>query len=637
MALIALQDISLNLYGRPLFDHSELYIETGDRVCLIGRNGVGKSTLLNVIAGLHSPDSGQVVYQQGTRLGYMPQEVPRHWQGSVFDVVAESMGDVGKALSVAHKMSIGLSHTLDANTIASAEHLLSTGEGWEKQGDIESVINHLGLSKESDFATLSGGKKRRVALARALLTSEHLLLDEPTNHLDIHTIQWLEDFLIRRARTLVFISHDRSFARRLATRMVEIDRGNLYSYNCKYDQYLDRRENRLHDEEVRNAHFDKKLAQEEIWIRQGIKARRTRNMGRVRALLAMREERAQRRVKQGSVTMQMEVAERSGKIVLEARGLGFTWEDGHQVVRDVNTIIQRGDRIGIIGDNGTGKTTLLRLLLGELQPTDGEVRQGTRLEVLYFDQLRETLNPEDSVMDAVAEGSEIVTVNGHNKHVASYLQDFLFESDRLRVPVSTLSGGERNRLLLAKLFTRPSNLLIMDEPTNDLDVETLELLEEMLDAYQGTVLLVSHDREFLDNLVTSTLALEGDGLVHDYVGGYTDWLRQRDDISKNKKTALSKKPTSERFKGSNKRKLSYKEQQEQKNLQKELDALPKALEKLELEQAELEAKLADDTLFSKKPDEFNAIVTRLPLVEAEQIALLERFEEVENRLKELEI
>ena len=636
MALIALQDISINLYGRPLFDHSELYIESGDRLCLVGRNGAGKSTLINVIAGLRKPDSGSVIYQQGTRLGYMPQEVPQQWQGSIFDVVAESMGDVGKALCVAQKISMGQSDNVSPADLALGEDLLSTGEGWEKLGDIESVIGHLGLDKDADFSTLSGGKKRRVALARALLTSEHLLLDEPTNHLDIQTIQWLEDFLMRRARTLIFISHDRSFARRLATRMVEVDRGHIYSYACKYDQFLERRENRLHDEEVRNAHFDKKLAQEEVWIRQGVKARRTRNMGRVRALQTMREERSQRRIKQGSVTMQMESAERSGKIVLEARNMSFAWGDGFEVFRDVNTIIQRGDRIGIIGDNGTGKTTLLRLLLGSLQPTSGDVRHGTRLEVLYFDQLRETLNPTDTVMDAVAEGNDTVTVNGQNKHVAGYLQDFLFESDRLRAPVGTLSGGERNRLLLAKLFTRPSNVLIMDEPTNDLDVETLELLEEMLDAYQGTVLLVSHDREFLDNLVTSTLALEGDGLVHDYVGGYTDWMNQRGSVAgKHKKNALTSKPEIVQTKTDSKRKLSNKEQQEQKALQAELDAFPISLEKLEKEQTELEAKLADDTLFGKNPDMFNATVKRLPLLEAEQIALLERFEQVEQRLKEL--
>ena len=636
MALIALQDISLNLYGRPLFNHSELYIEAGDRLCLVGRNGAGKTTLINIIAGLRKPDSGNVIYQQGTRLGYMPQEVPQQWQGSIFDVVAESMGETGKALCVAQKISMGQEHSFNAADLALGEDLLSTGEGWEKLGDIESVIGHLGLDKDADFATLSGGKKRRVALARALLTSEHLLLDEPTNHLDIQTIQWLEDFLMRRARTLIFISHDRSFARRLATRMVEVDRGNIYSYACKYDQFLERRENRLHDEEVRNAHFDKKLAQEEAWIRQGVKARRTRNMGRVRALQDMRAERAQRRIKQGSVSMQMESADRSGKIVLEARNMNFSWGDGFEVFRDVNTIIQRGDRVGIIGENGTGKTTLLRLLLGEIQPTSGIVRQGTRLEVLYFDQLRETLNPNDMVMDAVADGNDMVIVNGQNKHVAGYLQDFLFESDRLRVPVSTLSGGERNRLLLAKLFTRPSNVLIMDEPTNDLDVETLELLEEMLDAYQGTVLLVSHDREFLDNLVTSTLALEGDGLVHDYVGGYTDWLNQRvGPVTKNKKNALTAKPAIAQENTATKRKLSYKEQQEKESLQAELEAFPSNLEKLEKEQVELEAKLADDALFSKNPEMFNATVKRLPLVEAEQIALLERFEHVEQRLQEL--
>ncbi|MDD2966076.1 MAG: ATP-binding cassette domain-containing protein [Desulfovibrionaceae bacterium] len=637
MALIALQDISLNLYGRPLFDHCDLHVEIGDRLCLVGRNGAGKSSLLNIMAGLKRPDTGSVIYQQGTVLGYMPQEVPLQWQGSVFGVVAEVMGEAGKALAAAHAMALGTA-ALSTAERGAAESLMSTGEGWEKQADIETVLNHLGLDGDADFATLSGGKKRRVALARALLTSQDLLLDEPTNHLDIHTIEWLEEFLLRRARTLVFISHDRAFARRLATKMAEVDRGHIYAYACNADQFAERRELRLNEEEQQRYHFDKKLAQEEAWIRQGIKARRTRNMGRVRALQAMRVERAARRVQQGNVRLQVEQAERSGKLVLEASAVSFCWEDGYEVFHDFSTIIQRGDRIGLIGDNGAGKTTLLRVLLGELQPTKGTVRQGTRLEISYFDQLRDTLNPDETVMYAVAEGNDVVTIGGQNKHVASYLQDFLFESDRLRVPVSTLSGGERNRLLLAKLFTKPSNLLVMDEPTNDLDVETLELLEEMLDQYQGTVLLVSHDRAFLDNLVTSTLVLEGDTLVHEYVGGYTDWLRQREEpqpAPKEEKSAAPRPTPAPVQEMPKKRKLSFKEQQQRKAWEEELAALPAQLRALEAEQAALEAQLADSSLFSRDPQSFNHAVARQPQVEEAQLALLERWEELEANLAAL--
>jgi ABC transport system ATP-binding/permease protein len=635
MALIALQDISLNLYGRPLFDHCDLHVEIGDRLCLVGRNGAGKSSLLNIMAGLKRPDTGSVIYQQGTVLGYMPQEVPLQWQGSVFGVVAEVMGEAGKALAAAHAMALGTA-ALSTAERGAAESLMSTGEGWEKQADIETVLNHLGLDGDADFATLSGGKKRRVALARALLTSQDLLLDEPTNHLDIHTIEWLEEFLLRRARTLVFISHDRAFARRLANKMAEVDRGHIYAYACNADQFAERRELRLNEEEQQRYHFDKKLAQEEAWIRQGIKARRTRNMGRVRALQAMRVERAARRVQQGNVRLQVEQAERSGKLVLEANAVSFYWEDGYEVFHDFSTIIQRGDRIGLIGDNGAGKTTLLRVLLGELQPTKGTVRQGTRLEISYFDQLRDTLNPDETVMYAVAEGNDVVTIGGQNRHVASYLQDFLFESDRLRVPVSTLSGGERNRLLLAKLFTKPSNLLVMDEPTNDLDVETLELLEEMLDQYQGTVLLVSHDRAFLDNLVTSTLVLEGDKLVHEYVGGYTDWLRQREEPQPEAREEKNAAPRPTPVQDiSKKRKLSFKEQQQRKAWEEELAALPAQLSALEAEQAVLEAQLADSSLFSRDPQAFNHAVARQPQVEEAQLALLERWEELEANLAAL--
>ena len=526
MALLSLQGVTLNLGGKTLLDTADLHVEQGERVCLVGRNGVGKSSLMALLSGDLTPDGGTIVRTPGVTFGHMPQAVPDHWSGPVFGVVASGLGKEGEALAAAHLIATGREDQLSAAKLALARNLLQTGEGWERHGDILEAINQLGLDPEADFATLSGGNKRRVALARALVASENLLLDEPTNHLDIKTIAWLEDFLVRRVKTFVFISHDRAFVRRLATRIVEVDRSQLYSYACTFDQFLERREERLDAEEKQAAVFDKKLAQEEAWIRQGIKARRTRNMGRVRALQAMRSERMARVSRQGVVSMLAQEAERSGKLVIEAKQAGFAYPDGYRVFNAFSTIIQRGDRIGLIGNNGVGKTTLLRLLLGELEPTEGSIRHGTRLEVSYFDQLRSSLDPEKSVMDNVANGNDTVTINGQQRHVASYLMDFLFESDRLRVPVHTLSGGERNRLLLAKLFTMPSNLLVLDEPTNDLDVETLELLEELLASYSGTVLMVSHDREFLDGLVDRVYEF-GHGKVTECLGGIYEFLEKK--------------------------------------------------------------------------------------------------------------
>lgn len=635
MALLSLQSVTLNLGGKTLLDGVDLHIEQGERVCLVGRNGVGKSSLMTLLSGELKPDGGTIVRAPGVPFGHMPQAVPERWTGPVFGVVAAGMGLIGRELAAAHFIATGRESLLDSEERQLAARLLETGDGWERYGEVLGVVNQLGLNPDADFQTLSGGNRRRAALARALVAAEDLLLDEPTNHLDIRTIAWLEDFLVRRIRTLVFISHDRAFARRLATRIVELDRSRLYSYACGYDQYLERREMRLDAEEKQAAAFDRKLAQEEAWIRQGIKARRTRNMGRVRALLAMREERKARVARQGVAIMTAQEAERSGKLVLEARRAGFMYPDGYRVFSDFSTIIQRGDRVGLIGDNGAGKTTLLRVLLGELEPTEGSVRQGTRLEVSYFDQLRETLDPEKSVMENVAEGNDTVEINGQRRHVASYLTDFLFESSRLRVPVHTLSGGERNRLLLAKLFTRPSNVLVLDEPTNDLDVETLELLEELLAGYSGTVLMVSHDREFLDNLVTMTLALEGDGQVHEYVGGYTDWLRQRPEPQAASADAASKPRGVRPPAKIGPRKLSFKEQREQELLQKELEALPDKLAGLEAEQQRLEIALADPDFFSRDPEAFNAAAARMAELDDEQTETLVRWETVEARLAEL--
>ena len=636
MALLSLPNAELTLGNKQLLDHTDIFVEQGDRLCIVGRNGVGKSSLLSVLAGRIPLDAGERHAEPGIRIGYVQQAVPEQWKGSVFSVTADALGEEGHLLAAAHLIASDRRDLLSPDLARKADAVMAHGEVWERHGEVLGVINSLGLSPESDFATLSGGTKRRVALARALIASDVLLLDEPTNHLDISTISWLEEYLARQSRTLVFISHDRAFVRRLASRIVELDRTKLYSYSCGFDTYLERREERLHAEDMQNAVFDKKLAQEEIWIRQGIKARRTRNMGRVRELIKMREARAERKARLGTATLNVQEAERSGKLVVEMKHVSFSWPDGYRVFQDASVIIQRGDKIGLIGDNGVGKTTFLRVLLGQLAPSSGTVRLGTNLEIAYFDQLRDTLDDSKSVMDSVADGNDRVTIDGEPRHVASYLQDFLFDSSRLRTPVGLLSGGERNRLLLARLFTRPSNLLVLDEPTNDLDTETLELLEEMLASYKGTVIVVSHDRAFLDELVTSTIALEGDGLVREYVGGYTDWLRQRQTREEEKSSASSSK-AGWKENAPKKRRLSYKEQREQEQLLKERDELPARLDALEQEQKALEEALADPDLFSRDPEDFNKKIARLPQVEEEQLALLERSDAIEARLKELEI
>lgn len=617
MAFLSMQGVTLNLGGKPLLDAADLSVEVGERLCLAGRNGAGKSSLLALLDGQRAPDSG-IIVRPGTPIGHMPQDVPEHWSGPVFSLVAEVLGEEGRALAAAH---------------AGADHGQRVG-GWERYGEVLGVIHHLGLDPDAEFVALSGGTRRRVALARALVRSEDLILDEPTNHLDIATITWLEDFLLRKARTLIFVSHDRAFAGRLATRVVEIDRGKLYSYSCGFDRYPERREERLAAEEQACRLFDKKLAREEAWIRQGIKARRTRNMGRVRALEAMRVERAERRDKQGNVRMAAQEAGRSGKLVIEADDVAFAYPGQAPLFRNFSTIIQRGDRVGLIGDNGAGKTTLLRVLLGELPPTEGAVCLGTNLHISYFDQLRASLDPEENIMRSVAEGNDVVTVGGDTRHVAGYLQDFLFTPDRLRLPVKALSGGERNRLLLAKLFTRPSNVLVLDEPTNDLDTETLELLEELLTDYSGTVLVVSHDRRFLDNLVTSVITLEGDGRAREYVGAYTDWLRQRPAPSPARNTGKTPRPVP-RSAPAKARKRTFKEQREFEQLTSELKALPERLDALEREQKDLETLLADPDLFTRDQAAFIRTTERLAALEEEQTQALLRWELVEQRLKEL--
>lgn len=597
MTLLSLRDVHHGFGGDPLLDGVDLRIEAGERVCLVGRNGTGKSTLLKIINGQITPDDGLVTRRQALCVAELGQEVPAGETGTVFSVVSSGLGELGELIVAYHSASVRVSHgELDAlDAMGRLQHELESAGGWEIEQRVETVLSRLELDGDAVFGDLSGGMKRRVMLARALVQApDLLLLDEPTNHLDVESIDWLETFLSNFGGALLFITHDRAFLRRLATRIVELDRGSLTSWPGNFDAYEQRKTQALEAEAKHNAEFDRKLAQEEVWIRQGIKARRTRNEGRVRALEKMRAERRARRQRLGTANMRIADGERSGKIVVETTDLCYAW--GSTPIADrLSTMIMRGDRIGIIGPNGCGKSTLLQLLLGQLEPQSGTVRQGTNLEIAYFDQLRSQLDGDATVRDTVAQGSDKVTIGGQSRHVISYLQDFLFTPQRARSPVRSLSGGERNRLLLARLFLRPANLLIMDEPTNDLDVETLELLEELLQGYDGTLLLVSHDREFLDNVVTSTLVFEGDGRIGDYVGGYRDWLRQRSATDTagdpSKPARLSKLAgNAQQSDAQRKRKLSYKEQQE-------LDALPGRIETLENEQESLHQRMAEPTFY----------------------------------------
>jgi ATP-binding cassette subfamily F protein uup len=612
--------------GPPLLTGLNLQLERGDRLCLLGRNGTGKSTLLKLISGELAVDNGDIIRQQGLRVALVSQEVPQGMTGTVFDVVAAGMGEAASLLAdyhqVAHRLVLEGGDLL-LERLASLQKRLEESGGWHLHQEVELLLNRLSLDGELEFTTLSGGNKRRVLLARALAaTPDILVLDEPTNHLDLNTIIWLEEFLLKQVPTLLFVTHDRAFARRVANRVAELDRGKLYAFDCGYDSFIERREELLAAELTKDALFDKKLAEEEAWVRQGIKARRTRNEGRVRALKQMRLERQERRQRVGTVKMKMQEAERSGALVAEAEGVSFSFGD-REIIRNLTTTIVRGDRIGIIGANGAGKTTLLRLLLGQLTPQRGSVQLGSRLEILYVDQLRSQLDLTKSVLENIGDGNDTITINGKSRHIIGYLQDFLFTPDRARSPVQILSGGERNRLLLAKLFIKPSNVLVLDEPTNDLDTETLDLLEELLLEYSGTLLLVSHDREFLNNVVTSTLALEGNGEVREYVGGYDDWLRQASSpsttataelkISENKARPVKERP----------RKLTFKEE-------RELETMPDQLLALESEQQELHAKLSDPAFYRQAGAEISQINTRLTAIDAELAHCYKRWEELET-------
>ncbi|MFP4208385.1 MAG: ATP-binding cassette domain-containing protein, partial [Wenzhouxiangella sp.] len=524
MALISLKDLEFSIGGPLLLDGVDLEIEPGERIALVGRNGAGKSTLLRLIAGDLQPDGGRIEHSPGLRTARLQQEVPSGAAGTVFDQVAAGLGELGQILVDYHHASQG---EYDARRLADLQSKIEAVGGWDLDSRVERVLGQLGMDGNQPFDQLSGGMKRRVLLGQALVVEpDLLLLDEPTNHLDIEAIEWLENLLLQLDTALVFVTHDRRFLKNLATRIIEIDRGRLTSWPGDWDNYLRRSAERAHAEELEHQHFDRRLSEEETWIRQGIKARRTRNEGRVRALERMRRERAQRRERTGTVTLETGLAAPSGKKVIRVEDLQFAWGE-QTIARDFSTTILRGDRVGLIGPNGSGKSTLIGLLLGRITPDRGTVTLGTGLEIAYFDQQRAVLRDDWSAADNVAEGRDFVEINGKARHIIGYLQDFLFTPERARAPISRLSGGERNRLLLARLFACPSNLLVMDEPTNDLDTETLELLEERLAAYPGTLLLVSHDRDFLDRVITSTLALEGNGRIGEYVGGYSDWLRQR--------------------------------------------------------------------------------------------------------------
>ncbi len=627
MPLLSLRRIQLGFGGPLLLDDLDLSIEAGERICLVGRNGTGKSTLMKLLAGEIQADDGEFSLQQGTRIVRLEQEVPTDMHGDVYSVVASALGDISDKLIAYHDAShrVAGGETSAMSDLERLQHELEQAGGWQIRSRVESVLSKLALDGDSEFAALSGGWKRRVLLARALVAEpDILLLDEPTNHLDIRMIEWLEQFLLGFRGTLLFITHDRAFLRRLATRIIELDRGQLQSFPGDYDNYLRRKQEILDAEERQNAEFDKKLAKEEAWIRQGIKARRTRNEGRVRALMKMREQRAARRKRTGKAKMQVEEADISGKVVIKARNIYLNFDD-KKVVNGFSTAIMRGDRVGVLGPNGCGKTTLLRLLLGKLQPQQGTVKTGTNLEIAYFDQLRAQLDEERSVQDNVADGHDQVTIGGKSKHVISYLQDFLFAPERARSPVKALSGGERNRLLLARLFAQPSNLLVLDEPTNDLDVETLDMLEERLMDYNGTLILVSHDRAFLDNVVTSTIVFEGEGVINEYVGGYTDWLRQRAEqqaATTPAKQVIKTEKRNRPARTNRPRKLGF-------NEQRELDALPVEIEQLEEEQAELQARMADSDFYQQDKEIIAEATSRLQEIETGLANKYARWEELE--------
>ena len=597
MALLSLQDVSVSFGGPPLLEKVNLQVEKGERVCLLGRNGEGKTTLLRLISGTIEPDNGVITFPKGTRVAGLSQELPTDLTGSVHEVVAGGLAGVGS--------------------------MLEESQGWQIRQQVDKVLTRLSLEPDVRFETLSVGFRRRTLLAKALVAEpDILLLDEPTNHLDINAIGWVEEFLQKYRGTLILVTHDRVLLQKLATRIIEIDRGRLVNWACGYRTFLERRQAVLDVEEVQRKQFNRRLAKEEEWIRKGIKARRTRNEGRVRALIKMREAQQAQRRQAGSARIQIQEAESTGKLVIEASKISHGY-GGAVFIRAFSTKIIRGDRIGIIGPNGIGKSTLLRILLGEMASDRGRVRTGTKLEVVYFDQLREQLDEDLTVQESVAGGNDTVQINGRQRHVISYLKDFLFTPDRARSPVRTLSGGERNRLLFARLFTRPSNVLVLDEPTNDLDLETLELLEERLLDYTGTILLVSHDRSFINNVVTSTLVFEAGGVITEYAGGYDDWLRQRPRPADKKEPDRGHPSVKRREKKDQPRKLTFKEG-------KELEALPGRIERLEQEQKEQYEQMATPEFYRSPGDGISRARARVEELRQELEGAYERWEELES-------
>ncbi len=625
MALLSLQNVSIAFGGQQLLEQQSLHIEKNQRICLLGRNGTGKTTLLNILSGQLAPDSGNLHREPGLKVSYFSQQIPQEVQGLVFDIIAHGLGTRGELLVRYHREEQRLSRNPKADHAAFTKlhDELDAHHSWSALDAIGKITSHMVLDNDWDYAALSGGQKRRVLLAAALVSEpDVLLLDEPTNHLDIQTIAWMEEFLLRSGVTLLFVTHDRMLVKKLATRIIELDSGRLFDWSCDYETFLLRKQGALENQEKVWETFDKKMAEEEIWIRQGIKARRTRNEGRVKALLKMRAERKARRRKEGAALLKLADARMSGKIVIEALGLTYSYDDA-PLIRDCSTLITRGDKIGIIGPNGCGKTTLINLLLGTLAPQSGTVRQGTNLEITYFDQFREQIDDSKTVWENVLPVGDFVSVDGKQTHIITYLQNFLFTPDRAKTPVCQLSGGERNRLLLARLFTKPANLLVLDEPTNDLDAETLELLEELLVNFTGTILLICHDRMFLNNVVTSTLVFSGNGTIDDYVGGYDDWVAQRPPEPSQAPGTDKKARYKEERKAKQKKKLSFREK-------REIEELPARIEELETEQAALHADMAAPEFYRQPPEDIAAATQRVKDVADEISSTYERWEYLES-------
>jgi len=627
MGLIWINEVSVSFGGPRLLDNATLQIEAGERIGLLGRNGSGKSTLMKLLMGNIAPDSGEIIRSGEIRIAMLPQDVPDDVPGTIYDVVASGGREHLALLREYHDLTLQMSRSGDERLLKKLEqvqHRLETSGAWHYHQQVETMIARTELDENAEFRTLSAGMKRRVFLAKALVSEpDLLLLDEPTNHLDINAILWLEDFLLKFEKTLMLVTHDRAFLQRLATRIVEIDRGRLLSFPCDYGTYLERRQALLEAQEKQWQEFDKKLAREETWVRQGIKARRTRNEGRVRALVQMRRERAHRQEQTGNVRLTIQEAERSGRFVVEAEKIHFAFGD-NKIVEGFSTAIIRGDKVGIIGPNGSGKTTLLKILLGELEPQQGRIRLGSGIRIAYFDQLRAQLDENRTLRDNLADGNDMIVMGGASRHVMGYLQDFLFPPDRILSPVSSLSGGERNRLLLAKLFILPSNVLVLDEPTNDLDTETLELLEDRLLEYSGTILMVSHDRAFLNNVVTSTIVFEGKGRLQEYVGGYDDWLRQRAVQDEPLKAAPGEQKQKKDKPPKEKQKLSYKET-------RELAELPLQIEALEQEKERLLETLNSPAFYvNRDADEIKAASDRLKALEEELDGAYGRWDELES-------